>query len=97
VLVRRRGVLRFPVDVDLIGEDGTTQRVRWDGRDSSARLPWRGKSRLVRAVVDPEHKVLLDDDLSNNARTVRGARSLSGAVLDRLGFAAAAALGGVLP
>jgi hypothetical protein len=95
-LVRRRGALRFPVDVDLIGEDGSVTRVRWSAEEASARLPWKGKSRLAAAVIDPEHRVLLDDDLGNNARS-RSSRRLSGALLDRFSFDAAAALGGVLP
>ena len=94
-LVRRRGALRFPVDVDFIGEDGTVERVRWPAQESAARLPWHGKSKLARAVIDPEHRVLLDDDLGNNAKP-RGS-SLSGALVDRLGFATAALLGGVMP
>ena len=95
-LVRRIGTLRFPVDVDLIGADGTVQRVRWDAVESATRLPWNGKSRLVAAVIDPDHRVLLDDNLANNARRLE-ARSLSGAVVDKLSFAASAVLSGVLP
>ena len=95
VLVRRRGALRFPVDVDLVEESGAVQRVRWDAAEGAARLPFHGKSKLVGAVIDPEHRVLLDDDLANNAR---GPRSrLSGGLLDRLSFAAEALLGGLLP
>jgi hypothetical protein len=96
VLVRRRGALRFPVDVDLVAEDGAVQRVRWDARELAKRIPYRGKSRLVAAVIDPEHRVLLDDDLGNNARRVSPAR-LSGGLLDRIAFGAEAALWGILP
>ena len=96
VLVRRRGALRFPVDVDMIGADGAVQRTRWDAAESSARLPYHGKTRLVAAVIDPDHRVLLDDDLSNNARRISPSR-LSGALLERFSFAVEAALAGVLP
>jgi hypothetical protein len=96
VLVRRRGALRFPVDVELTGADGTVERVRWDAATPSARLLWHGKSRLAAAVVDPEHRVLLDDDLSNNARRVSPSR-FSGALIDRLTFDAETFLSGVLP
>jgi Peptidase family M1 domain len=96
VLVRRRGALRFPVDVDLIGEDGTAERVRWDAAESAARLPYSGKSKLVAAVIDPEHRVLVDDDLGDNARSASPSR-LSGGLLDRFAFAAEAALSGLLP
>lgn len=96
VLVRRRGDLRFPVDVDLIAADGTVDRVRWDAAEPWARLPWHGKSRLVGAVIDPDHRVLLDEDFSNNARN-RKAKNLSFTLVDRISFAASALLSGVLP
>jgi aminopeptidase N len=95
-LARRRGKLRFPVDIALVGEDGTTQRVRWDAQAESERIPYRGKSRLVAAVIDPDHRILLDDDLLNNARR-RGSRVLSRRALERFTFGAEAALLGLLP
>ncbi len=55
-LVRRRGVLRFPVDVELTGEGGEVQRVRWSAEAAAERLPYHGQSRLVAAVVDPDHR-----------------------------------------
>ncbi len=82
VLVRRKGSLVFPVDVEMIGQDGTKTRVSWDGKGSNTRLHYSGKSELVTVVVDPEHRVLLDDNLSNNARTVRPKR-LSPRMLER--------------
>jgi hypothetical protein len=96
VLVRRRGALRFPVDVEMVGADGSVQRVRWDAKEIAARLPYTGKSELAAAVIDPDHRVLLDDDLGNNALRVRPAR-LSGGLLDRFTFAVQAALAAVLP
>jgi len=66
VLVTRRGTLSFPVDIELTREDGTTERVRWNAEEASTRIPYHGTVALSGAVVDPEHAVLLDDDLSNN-------------------------------
>jgi hypothetical protein len=65
VLVERRGTLTFPVDVELTLEDGTTQRIRWNG-DEASRIPYAGKTALSAAVIDPDHTVLLDDDPTNN-------------------------------
>lgn len=95
-LVRRRGALRFPVDVELVSEDGAAQRIRWDAAEASARLPWHGTARLRSVVIDPEHRVLLDSDLANNARA-RSLHRLSFGVADRFAFVASALLGGVLP
>ena len=96
VLVRRRGTLTFPVDVDLTSEDGTVTRVRWDGHGDNTRIPYRGKTKLSGAVVDPEHRVLLDAELWNNASGFPKQR-VSGGVLERVTFAAQAALSGLLP
>jgi hypothetical protein len=95
-LVRRRGALRFPVDVDFLGEDGSAQRVRWDAAESARWLPYHGASGLAGVVVDPDHRVLLDDDLGNNAQATSPSRTSLGLV-DRLTFAAEALLAGLLP
>ncbi len=71
VAVVRRGTMVLPVDVDLTFDDGTTRRVTWDGRGETARLSVLTNRALVSAVVDPEHKILLDDDYANNRRVCR--------------------------
>ncbi len=78
VLVERRGTLSFPVDVELTLASGARQRVTWDGRDPSVRIPYRGTSALTAAVVDPDHTVLLDDDLTNNHGSAPDARYAPG-------------------
>jgi hypothetical protein len=66
VLVRRRGTLSFPVDVELTFVDGTTRRERWDGEGEWKRFAWRERVALRAAVVDPDDRVLIDQDLENN-------------------------------
>ena len=95
-LLRRRGALRFPVDVELHEEDGTIQRVRWEARETAERLIFTGKSRLIAVVIDPEHRILLDENLANNAK--RSGRSpLGSVVLERALYAAEATLWGLQP
>jgi hypothetical protein len=72
VLVRRRGTLSFPVDVELVMTDGSTRRERWDGVDESTRIPWHGPVALRAAVVDPDDRVLVDQNLENNHRAADG-------------------------
>jgi hypothetical protein len=67
VIVYRHGSLRVPVDVELRLEDGSRIRKHWDGRGKWQAIECEGKSQLVAATVDPDSKILLDDDLSNNA------------------------------
>jgi hypothetical protein len=78
VLVRRRGTLSFPVDVELRFADGSTHRERWDAEGEWRRFTWHGASALVSAVVDPDGRLLVDGDPRNNFGAPRGgARLLS--------------------
>jgi hypothetical protein len=73
VLVRRRGTLSFPVDVELTFADGSTHRERWDAEEGWRRLTWHGPSALVSAVVDPDGRLLVDSNPSNNFGAPPGA------------------------
>ena len=72
VLVRRRGTLSFPVEVDLVATDGSTQRQRWDGHGDWTRLVWDGRGALRGAIVDPDEQILVDQDRENNQTTDEG-------------------------
>lgn len=75
VLVERRGTLSFPVPIELVRADGGRERVAWDGVASTMRIPYHGPSKLAFAVVDPDHTVLLDDNLTNNHASADGVTS----------------------
>jgi hypothetical protein len=68
VVLTRRGDLVFPVDVAAQFEDGSEQRQVWDAQAEVATLSFTSESKLKRATVDPDHKVLLDTDVRNNTR-----------------------------
>ncbi len=67
VLVFRHGALHAPVDVLLSFADGTRTLRHWDGRGRRQAFDVEGPSPLVAAEVDPELRVLVDDDLTNGA------------------------------
>jgi hypothetical protein len=69
VVVVRRGSLELPVEVELIDDDNVSQRRQWNGRGAFMAFEHRGARPIVAAVVDPERRVLLDDNLSNNANS----------------------------
>jgi hypothetical protein len=97
VVVRRRGTLVLPVDVELLLADGTTRRERWDGHGDWKRFPWHGPVALQGAVVDPDHRILIDERLSNNhAATATGGGSTRRA-LERLTYWAELALQALSP
>lgn len=68
VVVARGGGLVLPVDVVLTFENGKTFRTTWSGRERWLRLKTTYPSKLVKVVVDPDGKIVLDKDPFNNAR-----------------------------
>ncbi|MDB4937303.1 MAG: Aminopeptidase [Labilithrix sp.] len=98
VLVNRRGTLHLPVEVELISEDGARTRVPWDGSTDSIRIPYAGTSALRAAVVDPDQRVLLDEDPENDFATAAG-HSGGGAprTLERSTYWAELVLGAIAP
>jgi aminopeptidase N len=98
VVVARRGNLTFPVDVELTSEDGSTQRIHWNGEGDAARFAYAGTSPLRAAVVDPDDRVLLDASRRNNFESApAAARSRAPRTAERLLYWAELALQQVLP
>ena len=96
VLVRRRGPIRLPVDVLLVAADGSSRTVRWDAAQPAEWLHHEGPEPIVAAVVDPQHRVLLDEDLSNNAVRASGS-SFAWRALEAASFAGGVIARGILP
>jgi hypothetical protein len=98
VLVSRRGTLHLPVEVELVGDDGTKTRVPWDGSTDSIRIPYAGASPLRAAIVDPDARVLLDQDPENDFALAPG-KSGGGAprTLERATYWAELVLGAIAP
>jgi hypothetical protein len=67
VTVRRLGEVRLPVEVLVEFEGGTRKREAWDGKDRWVRFRYPGGPKVVRAVVDPDGRLALDVNPSNNA------------------------------
>ena len=97
VLVTRKGTLRLPVSIALLFEDGSTKRVDWSGEESAYRIPFSSKSPLVRAIVDPDDAVLLDDNPANNVALAYGSSPRAPRVLTSAAFWASVILGAFGP
>jgi Peptidase family M1 domain len=67
VTIRRLGDATFPVDVLIRFENGETIRKQWDGQYRWTRFEFTKPSKVASVVIDPDHKVLLDADFSNNS------------------------------
>lgn len=72
VLVSRRGPLHLPVDIDLVLASGARERRHWDGDGDTTRIVYRGPYPLAFAIVDPDQKILLDENRGNNDGVVTG-------------------------
>ena len=55
----------MPVELRIEFADGRVAREQWNGRDRWYRLSYEG-AKVVRAVVDPGHKIAIDVDPANN-------------------------------
>jgi len=67
-VVRRHGGGVFPVTVLLVFEDGSEERIAWDGEERWRTFVVEKPVELRHAVVDPERVLLLDVDYTNNSR-----------------------------
>ena len=65
VTVMRLGEVRMPVEVRVELADGGTVKELWDGRDRWTRFEYTGAKAVV-AIVDPDGKIAIDVDRSNN-------------------------------
>jgi len=70
IKVRRVGTFVFPVEVEMIFDDGEIVRESWDGRDTWKEFRYTKPAKLVSATVDPDRKVALDVNYINNGRTL---------------------------
>ena len=67
VLVRRLGEVRIPVEILVVFEDGSEILENWDGEYRWKKFQYSGPQRIARAVVDPEFKLVIDVDRTNNS------------------------------
>lgn len=68
VVVGRDGDIEMPANVVLTFRDGTTVKRTWNGASGWIRYRVTSSSPLVKAEVDPEHRIVLDRNPWNNAR-----------------------------
>jgi len=72
--VRRIGTFKFPVEVEATFEGGEKVREKWDGQDLWKKFRYLKPERLVSACVDPDGKIPLDANFTNNSKTVQTQR-----------------------
>jgi hypothetical protein len=68
VVVRRLGEARAPVDILVTFDNGEEVREHWNGQYRWLKLVYERPQRVKSAAVDPEHKLALDANFTNNSR-----------------------------
>ncbi|WP_035353226.1 M1 family metallopeptidase [Edaphobacter aggregans] len=71
IYLRRRGDFILPVTAQVIFDDGTRLRERWDGVDRWTRFTYTRNAKVLSVELDPDHVAPLDRDLFNNSVTTR--------------------------
>ncbi len=71
VLIRRLGQVFMPVEIQITFEDGEVVNEKWDGKDLWKRFLYRRSSPVMLAVVDPQRKLMLDINYTNNSLYVK--------------------------
>lgn len=69
--VQRQGELIIPTEIEVTLEDGTVEVIPWDGinKERTFKDPWNAPIRKV--VIDPQQKILVDLQWSDNGLSRR--------------------------
>jgi len=67
VIVRRLGGVKIPVEVLVVFENGEKVRDTWDGQYRWRKFIFHHPSRIMMAIVDPDFKLVLDLNRTNNS------------------------------
>lgn len=71
VNVRRLGDFIFPVEVQVVFDNGDTLVENWDGKDLWKKYRYTKPAKIVSATVDPDRKILLDVNFTNNSKFLK--------------------------
>jgi hypothetical protein len=74
VVVTNQGNIEYPVEVLVRFTDGEEVRERWDGSYRWIRFTYEGHAKLERVVVDPDNRLIIDRNRTNNSFVVEPER-----------------------
>jgi hypothetical protein len=79
VVVKREGEATAPVEVLIVLSDHSQRLEKWDGQGRWKKVEFLSPVPVERVIVDPDHKLVMDVDWTNNSRVMRpgGFRSLA--------------------
>lgn len=69
VYISRGGTFDLPVEVLLTYQDGTSDKIVWQGNTDETIITGAKDKKIIKAHIDPEHKIYLDLNFNNNSFT----------------------------
>lgn len=72
VLIVKEGSISFPVNIEIVFEDGKKIKEFWDGKGSWKKFKYVKPVKVKSVEIDPEGILLLDRNRFNNSMTLRG-------------------------
>ncbi len=75
VKVRRYGDFIFPVELQMVFADSDTVVEYWDGKSLWKRYEYTRPNKLISATVDPQQKIVLDVNMTNNGMLIEESKS----------------------
>lgn len=71
VVLARKGQVKFPIDILVAFDDGSMQRLVWDGQAVSQTLSFQTSAPLSYVALDPGLKLVMEINTLNGSRTVQ--------------------------
>jgi len=71
VKIHRNGEALLPVDILIVFDNGDSLKYVWDGRERWKKYTFIRPDKLLFAAVDPDSKLLLDSNYTNNSKSIK--------------------------
>ncbi|RKY86288.1 hypothetical protein DRQ09_06295 [candidate division KSB1 bacterium] len=68
VIIQRKGEIKIPVEIVITFDNGEKEKRVWDGQYRWTRYTFRKPAKWRTVQVDPEHKLVIDINYTNNSR-----------------------------
>jgi len=71
VEIQRVGDMQMPIEIMVIFENGEERLEKWDGLGTELKLEFETETKLVSVIIDPDNKLTMDINRSNNSFTLQ--------------------------
>lgn len=71
VVIHRLGEVVMPQEVLIHFEGGEEITETWNGKSRTKEFSYEKPEKIIRAIIDPENKIMLDINLQNNSLAIK--------------------------